>query len=82
MWFYLSLQTLFLSPQVLDAGRLKEFEAPYILLRNPRGQFSQLVEQTGPAEARRLYEIAREKYHEQRSAIPETTPDDNDTAPQ
>ncbi|XP_022800440.1 multidrug resistance-associated protein 4-like isoform X3 [Stylophora pistillata] len=57
---------------VLDAGRLKEFEAPYILLKNPRGMFFQLVEQTGPVEARRLYEIARDKYHQKRPVILET----------
>ena len=67
--------------QVLDAGRLKEFETPYVLLKNPRSLFAQLVEQTGPAEARRLYEIAREKYHEQRAAIPETMAEDNNTTP-
>jgi len=66
---------------VLDAGRLKEFDAPYILLGNPRSIFSQLVEQTGAVEARRLYEIARETYHKQRPAIPETETDDNDSAP-
>jgi len=67
---------------VLDAGRLKEFDAPYVLLKNPRSLFALLVEQTGPAEARRLYEIARDKYHEQRAAIPETMAEDNNTAPQ
>lgn len=66
---------------VLDAGRLKEFDAPYILLGNPRGIFSQLVEQTGAVEARRLYEIARDTYHNKRPAIPETETDDNDSAP-
>lgn len=67
---------------MLDAGRLKEFDAPYVLLKNPRSLFVLLVEQTGPAEARRLYEIARDKYHEQRAAIPETMAEDNNTAPQ
>ena len=67
---------------MLDAGRLKEFEAPYVLLKNPRSLFAQLVEQTGPAEARRLYEIARDKYHEQRAAMPETTAEDSNTPPQ
>jgi len=67
---------------VLDAGRLKEFEAPYVLLKNPRSLFAQLVEQTGAAEARRLNEIARDKYHEQRAAIPETTTEDNNAVPQ
>ena len=76
-YYILSCSHLSLS-QVLDAGRLKEFDAPYILLKNPRGLFSQLVEQTGAVEARRLYEIAREKYHEQRPAIPETDAADDD----
>lgn len=67
---------------MLDAGRLKEFEAPYVLLKNPRSLFAQLVEQTGTAEARRLYEIARNKYHEQRAAIPETMAEGDNTAPQ
>lgn len=40
------------------------------------------MEQTGPAEARRLYEIARDKYHKQRAAIPETNADENGTAPE
>lgn len=57
---------------MLDAGRLKEFDAPYVLLKNPRGIFCQLVEQTGPVEARRLYEIARDKYNQQQVAILET----------
>lgn len=67
---------------MLDAGRLKEFDTPYVLLKNPRSLFAQLVEQTGSAEARKLYEIARDKYHEQRAAIPETMVDDNRPAPQ
>lgn len=66
---------------MLDAGRLKEFEAPYVLLKNPRSLFAQLVEQMGPPEARRLYGIAREKYHEQRAAIPEAVAEDNNTTP-
>ena len=58
------------SMQVLDAGRLKEFDAPYSLLKKPRTLFSQLVTQTGPNEAKRLYEIARETFYKQKT-IPE-----------
>jgi len=56
---------------VLDAGRLKEFDAPYTLLKNPRSTFAQLVAQTGPLESKRLFEIARQKYYSKK-AIPET----------
>ena len=57
--------------QVLDAGRLREFDAPYTLLKNPRTLFSQLVAQTGPMESKRLFETARHKYYEKKT-IPET----------
>lgn len=57
--------------QVLDAGRLKEFDAPYTLLKNQRSTFAQLVAQTGPLESKRLFEIAREKYYS-KEAIPES----------
>ncbi|KAK3698830.1 hypothetical protein QZH41_016034 [Actinostola sp. cb2023] len=61
---------------VLDAGHIKEFDAPYILLKNARTIFSQLVTQTGAEEARKLYEIAREAYYEQRS-LPEDKESEN-----
>lgn len=57
----------FVELQVLDAGRVKEFDAPYILLKNAKSIFSQLVTQTGNDEARKLYEIAREAYYEKQS---------------
>lgn len=57
--------------QVLDAGKLKEFDAPYTLLKNPGTTFAQLVAQTGPLESKRLFEIARQKYYSKK-AIPET----------
>lgn len=40
------------------------------------------MEQTGPGEAKRLYEIARDKYHEQHSIIWETPEagDENDAS--
>lgn len=57
--------------QVLDAGRLKEFNAPYTLLKNPKTLFAQLVFQTGPTESKRLFEIARQSYYAKKT-IPET----------
>jgi len=63
--------------QVLDAGRLKEFDAPYTLLKNPRSTFAQLVAQTGPLESKRLFEIARQKYS--KKAIPETQEEEEES---
>lgn len=60
--------------QVLEAGRLKEFDAPYSLLKNPATIFAQLVAQTGPVESRRLLEIARNKYYADKT-IPEAEDD-------
>ncbi|KAJ7360185.1 hypothetical protein OS493_018177 [Desmophyllum pertusum] len=61
---------------VLDAGRLKEFDAPYTLLKNPRTTFAQLVAQTGPTESRKLFDIARQKYYSKKT-IPETQEDED-----
>ncbi|XP_048588673.1 ATP-binding cassette sub-family C member 4 [Nematostella vectensis] len=47
---------------VLDAGRLVEFDEPYVLLLNSQGFFSQLVEQTGEKTAASLRESARQAY--------------------
>ena len=60
---------MFVVCQVLDAGRLREFDSPYRLLKNKRSLFFSLVEQTGPTEAANLYEMAREAYMNQ--LIPE-----------
>lgn len=62
---------------VLDAGRLKEFDAPYTLLKNPKTTFAQLVSQTGPTEAGRLFEIARQKFYSKKS-IPEVAEEEMD----
>jgi len=43
---------------VLDAGRIAEFETPVKLLENPSSLLSWLVNETGPANARRLNSIA------------------------
>jgi hypothetical protein len=59
----------------LDAGHIKEFDAPYILLKNARSIFSQLVTQTGPDEARKLYEVAREAYYDNMAIIEDQEPE-------
>jgi len=48
---------------VMDAGRIIEFEEPFILLQDPETLLSQLVQQTGKASTERLQEIARITYH-------------------
>uniref|UniRef100_A0A8C7WG56 Multidrug resistance-associated protein 4 n=1 Tax=Oncorhynchus mykiss TaxID=8022 RepID=A0A8C7WG56_ONCMY len=39
---------------VLDAGRIQEYNEPYVLLQNQEGVFYQMVQQTGKAEAASL----------------------------
>ena len=38
-----------------------EFDSAEVLLSNGESHFSELVKQTGPAEAERLYELAKQK---------------------
>ena len=80
MLWAVKLSLLFDFSQVLDAGRLKEFDAPYTLLKNPRSTFAQLVAQTGPLESKRLFEIARQKYYSKK-AIPETQEEEESNKP-
>ncbi|XP_054998160.1 ATP-binding cassette sub-family C member 4 isoform X1 [Sorex araneus] len=47
---------------VLDAGRLKEYDEPYILLQNKESLFSKMVQQLGKAEAAALMETAKQVY--------------------
>ena len=47
---------------VLSAGKIREFDAPHVLLLNDQGLLARMVEQTGPAESQRLRRIAAEKY--------------------
>ncbi|XP_032352663.1 multidrug resistance-associated protein 4 isoform X1 [Camelus ferus] len=47
---------------VLDSGRLKEYDEPYILLQNRDGLFYKMVQQLGKAEAAALTETAKQVY--------------------
>lgn len=47
---------------VMDAGQAVEFDHPHVLLRNPNGYFSKMVEQTGPIMAAKLKSIAQNAY--------------------
>ncbi|XP_071783118.2 ATP-binding cassette sub-family C member 4-like isoform X1 [Centroberyx gerrardi] len=47
---------------VLDAGRIQEYDEPYVLLQNQDGLFYQMVRQTGRAEAASLLHTAKQVY--------------------
>ncbi|XP_039693699.1 ATP-binding cassette sub-family C member 4 isoform X4 [Pteropus medius] len=47
---------------VLDSGRLKEYDEPYVLLQNKDSLFYKMVQQLGKAEAAALTEIAKQVY--------------------
>ncbi|CAG2163513.1 unnamed protein product [Oppiella nova] len=47
---------------VLDAGRVIEFDRPYLLLQNNTGMFYKLVKQTGIAMASDLFRAAKEAF--------------------
>uniref|UniRef100_A0A4X2MBL1 Multidrug resistance-associated protein 4 n=1 Tax=Vombatus ursinus TaxID=29139 RepID=A0A4X2MBL1_VOMUR len=56
---------------VLEAGRLKEYDEPYVLLQNKESLFYKMVQQTGKAEATVLTETAKQVYF--RRNYPEVT---------
>nr|XP_045001464.1 ATP-binding cassette sub-family C member 4 [Jaculus jaculus] len=47
---------------VLDSGRLKEYDEPYVLLQNTESLFYKMVQQLGKGEATALTETAKEMY--------------------
>ncbi|XP_053420105.1 ATP-binding cassette sub-family C member 4-like isoform X7 [Nycticebus coucang] len=47
---------------VLDSGRLKEYDEPYVLLQNKDSLFYKMVQQLGKAEAAALTETAKQVY--------------------
>lgn len=58
---------------VLDAGEVKEFDEPYILLQNRNSQFSHMVQQTGPGMSQQLRDIARTAYLKHAETIKKDT---------
>lgn len=46
--------------QVLDAGNIHAYDAPYTLLQDPHGIFYKMVQQTGKQEAAALLEASKE----------------------
>ncbi|XP_049855335.1 ATP-binding cassette sub-family C member 4-like [Schistocerca gregaria] len=49
---------------VMDAGTMMENDHPHILLTNPNGFLSKLVEETGQAMAEQLRNVAKQSYEE------------------
>uniref|UniRef100_A0A5F9CTH3 Multidrug resistance-associated protein 4 n=1 Tax=Oryctolagus cuniculus TaxID=9986 RepID=A0A5F9CTH3_RABIT len=47
---------------VLDSGRLKEYDEPYVLLQNKESLFYKMVQQLGKAEAAALTETAKQVF--------------------
>ncbi|XP_007666157.2 multidrug resistance-associated protein 4 isoform X2 [Ornithorhynchus anatinus] len=56
---------------VLDGGRLKEYDEPYVLLQNKESLFYKMLQQVGKAEAAALTETAKQVYF--RRNYPEVT---------
>lgn len=54
---------------VMEAGSVKEFDHPHILLENENGILRDMVDTTGPQESEMLKGIAERKYKENLSAI-------------
>ncbi|KAM6446472.1 ATP-binding cassette sub-family C member 4 isoform 1-T1 [Liasis olivaceus] len=59
---------------VLDLGRLKEYDEPYILLQEKESLFYKMVQQVGKAEALSIIETAKQVYFKKN--YPEITPSD------
>ena len=49
---------------LLSAGKIHEFDAPYLLLSNPKSLLSQMVRQMDKNEAEKLQRVAAEKYYQ------------------
>ncbi|XP_049853049.1 ATP-binding cassette sub-family C member 4-like [Schistocerca gregaria] len=57
---------------VMEAGTMVEYDHPHILLQNPSGFLSKLVEETGTAMAEQLKNVAKESYAELTATTEET----------
>lgn len=47
---------------VMDAGTMKEFDHPYLLMENRQSIFYGMVQQTGKTMAETLYQVAKKSY--------------------
>ncbi|KAF7996675.1 hypothetical protein HCN44_002321 [Aphidius gifuensis] len=48
---------------VMDAGTVVEFDHPHVLLQNPEGAFTSMINETGKSDAHALSIIAEKNYH-------------------
>ena len=48
--------------QVMDDGRIVEYDEPGILLQDPNSLLKTMVDRTGPSASRKLYQIAKETF--------------------
>jgi len=64
---------------LLDAGYLKEFDEPAVLLENPKSLFYGLVEQTGVIEAAMLTEMAKQAFAERHPLADGSLPSEKKT---
>ncbi|XP_034041901.1 multidrug resistance-associated protein 4-like [Thalassophryne amazonica] len=61
---------------VLDAGRIQEYDEPYMLLQNQDGLFFQMVQQTGRAKVTALLHAAKQVYMNKKRAADAQRTDD------
>lgn len=47
---------------VMDMGMMIQFNHPHLLLQNPDGHFTKMVEQTGPTMTEQLRNVAENAY--------------------
>lgn len=59
-----------MTTQVLDEGKVVEFDEPCILLQDAGGLFSKMVSETGSAESVKLIATARRGKHVQLRGLP------------
>ena len=66
LYVYISVVFLrtvfFLGWQVLDEGKLVEFDEPFLLLQNEDSLFSKMVEHTSKHLSTNLYDVARQSF--------------------
>lgn len=67
----LMIENYVLLLQVMDEGEIKEFDSPFILIQQENSIFSNLVEQTGVAQAAELRFLAADFHHGRHPMSPE-----------
>ena len=54
--------------QVMDDGRIMEYDEPGILLQDPNSLLKTMVDRTGPSVSRKLHQIALERLEARKGA--------------